>query len=1162
MEEKKSLYKEVISDTNIYNAIYCLESYIFEEGLLDKDDLEKYVCLRDKFDFVNIEQVITKCKGILEHLLKKDNDELFCCEVFFKLKKFDKENNKIVYRPLHTASLEDQICMVAMLLPLMYEYSDGIRKRSELTKIIPFNFYGNIPGERMEELFKPWMRQYKAYNDHIVNKGKEYRANRKYNTEITLDIKEFFPSVSPDFIFKFVIDKLNFVYSSEEDRETLKRILEKLLVLNIKNTEFEEWSNSYYGREVPPVSGKYYTKGIPQGLPQAYFFGNLCMIEIREHIRRHDDFRNADASYYVDDSVIYIQREYGDVHFKEFLEEINKSVGNIGGNGNDDADSIFSRLSREQSHFCKSLNLKIKFHDFGKSEYCSIGDTEMSLNGLEHLARSTSMASKVFENLDETEDRFSREKLESITTLIDSEIKRVEELIKENKDAVGNRKQHMAARLKLLNRYKRFFLYRLKWLERRLIEEADEEEIKNFLSHIEFDALEKSIDDRSKLNYFREKWFESFDRDIFQSEGKLLLSSLQYENAESLKKDLIEFEFGLAGCSQSARKYLYFAKFFEDAILLRGMAGDSYKGLASNIRKFEPPRPSLSIIRQKEGFEVFVNEIIGYRKHINDYNNGNIEEEDEQYKKLSVFLPLYTHRVFINSDEFIRRIFNAYFSIQNEVIPSDARAFTKVSSRALMYAEFRILSRLRNKNFNVLDFVAALKNMDILDLDNRMQIDMGLLEVVGLFVKTVKNPDWIDNIIVTHRVVKGLWYNGSKFMNSYTLHNEEHAVTLIKWVVKLINAIDYLNIKADDYYILFLACYLHDISMVIHPELDKFYQTDIEAQTLISSFRDDWQKILDEKVSKGENQDSDRLKRIPSDLNFKKMGKRLIKMFDEIYGYFSNKIRREHASESARMIREWRDSVLRHLEPLVISEVARVSESHGYDSAEVYWRKSMAKDDEISEKYMMILIRLADLMDVANDRINYNLLRQNVKYMEATSRFHWISHLITDEIRLEPTYEVDEEMNPKGKIKPIEIRRITERLNFNLYLNVKFLVGIKRKCKVCRMEEIDSFNDIVKVSIEYATYEGLSLKMKTVNDEVGAPKDKCPILCRWCLAKHEWMVKELEELNVYLNATNDRWFNTEIRLNIIYKDSYPLDADLYHSAQDYVNGLTLKSFDK
>lgn len=59
-----------------------------------------------------------------------------------------------------------------------------------------------------------------------------------------------------------------------------------------------------------------------------------------------------------------------------------------------------------------------------------------------------------------------------------------------------------------------------------------------------------------------------------------------------------------------------------------------------------------------------------------------------------------------------------------------------------------------------------------------------------------------------------------------------------------------------------------------------------------------------------------------------------------------------------------------------MSYVAKIAESHGYDVMDVYGLESRAKDDTISIKYLMILIRLADLLDVANDRVNYHLLRQ------------------------------------------------------------------------------------------------------------------------------------------------------------------------------------------
>ncbi|WP_445291703.1 HD domain-containing protein [Bacteroides faecis] len=57
---------------------------------------------------------------------------------------------------------------------------------------------------------------------------------------------------------------------------------------------------------------------------------------------------------------------------------------------------------------------------------------------------------------------------------------------------------------------------------------------------------------------------------------------------------------------------------------------------------------------------------------------------------------------------------------------------------------------------------------------------------------------------------------------TYTLHNEEHAIELIQQTLKLTRSIDYFKLKDIDFYLLFLACYLHDISMVVHPNLEDF----------------------------------------------------------------------------------------------------------------------------------------------------------------------------------------------------------------------------------------------------------------------------------------------------------------------------------------------------
>ena len=44
----------------------------------------------------------------------------------------------------------------------------------------------------------------------------------------------------------------------------------------------------------------------------------------------------------------------------------------------------------------------------------------------------------------------------------------------------------------------------------------------------------------------------------------------------------------------------------------------------------------------------------------------------------------------------------------------------------------------------------------------KMGIDMALLSVIGTFVNTVRDPEWIDGLVQTHRITKGLWYNGKQ----------------------------------------------------------------------------------------------------------------------------------------------------------------------------------------------------------------------------------------------------------------------------------------------------------------------------------------------------------------------------------------------------------------
>lgn len=489
----------------------------------------------------------------------------------------------------------------------------------------------------------------------------------------------------------------------------------------------------------------------------------------------------------------------------------------------------------------------------------------------------------------------------------------------------------------------------------------------------------------------------------------------------------------------------------------------------------------------------------------------------------------FTKFVMKASAEYQRRILNVFFSEIMSVVPSDALAFTKMSARRFRYTELRIMAYLRNRNFTLEDFEEFIEHIDEKDISNQMGIDMGVLEVLNIFIRNVRKPKWVDDLIMTHRLSKGLWYNGSKFLNSYTLHNEEHAVTLITKSHELTNRIDYFVLKDVDYYILFLACYLHDISMVIHPELGRLSSENGRNLALISELM---KQMLEETKRFWTYDEKEK-----NDSRYKDAGKFLVMVFNKVYTYFETLVRDNHAKDSAKFICDHSNSLLGYLEPTLLSFVATVSESHGYDVLEVYGLKSKANDDTISLKYLMILIRLADLLDVANDRVNYYLLRQNLKNLSPASKFHWISHLVTDKIELNTDYVTDE--NSKMGEKPI-----TEIINLELLLNVKQLTVAKlhRKCQRCQLERSLGGEDCLGIRIAGGG-----------DPSITCTESDCTVLCYWMMQKHDWLIKELTALNDYLYSVNNSLFKTKINFLIHYRDEMRLDADMFDSVQEYLN---------
>lgn len=383
--ENTKLYKRLMSDKNIYLSIYSLESYIFNKELLKDEDKVLMNKLRDKFNESFISEIIEEVRSCLKQLVL-NSDYFIEAEVYFNPKKY--EDGKVKFRPLHTSSIINQIVLVSMLNMFIYEFNDGNEKLelSNISRLIPSNFYGNRVSTRPEVLFKPWKTQYKLYTEKANELFKTYHTTREYKYEVDLDLENFFPSVHPQMLYNLILSLIP-ITINEMELELYKIILIKLLVCKIKNLDSNSL-NIYYG-EALGESGAGFSRGIAQGLPQSYFFGNICMIEISKIFEKH--FRGR-CLYYVDDSVIFSNDIANIKDFEKKLQLINEDIKQLVSKYIELEDNNFFRMySEELITFLRDGIFSIKVHDIsGKSTYTEIKQASEGEIHLRSLSRAVS----------------------------------------------------------------------------------------------------------------------------------------------------------------------------------------------------------------------------------------------------------------------------------------------------------------------------------------------------------------------------------------------------------------------------------------------------------------------------------------------------------------------------------------------------------------------------------------------------------------------------------------------------------------------------------------------------------------------------------------------------------------------------------------------------
>ncbi len=1077
-----NIQERLFSEQNIYLALYSVESYVSNKELLSKKDKIELKKLRDKFDKNNITKWIKRVKERLNQLF--DKNQYLQAKIYFKPKKYDIDNERVVFRPLHSADLLDQITAVAMLNILIYDFDvENSISMSNLSRLIPHNFYGNRVAYEPEKLFKPWQEQYKQYTSKANDYYKTFHENGDYKWEVNLDLENFFPSINPICLYNYVFQQIPVQYT-DADKRILGKILEKLIFVEISKFEQDDLY-IYLGKE--KFKNCRFAMGLPQGLPQSYFLANLFMVEIEKIYKK---IIPGEMVFYVDDSAIFTNSVTDIEDFGNKIKAINLEIAIW-------VDKLFNMqnefISSDLIQFVNEMSelYRINIHPPGdKSTISNISDSKEGEVYIHCIGRETSKtAFDINTSFSDEESRILLNKTTCILEVVNKELEQIESELN-NEELDNGQRLYKEAYKKKLIRYRKFFKYRNKDLEYR--EKSDISLLKKeLLADLEF------LDNKD-ANKCLTDFFEMYNEDTLGATISFVLKSMREmrEHYSVIIKRIIQLNKLLFGKDNKNTSYLY----------------------AVHRDYIELTDSDMLDISKYTTLERLVKERNSYvRKKTDDIR---VEIVKKELKQVSGEYPLkeIVGRDFFeiitlvvnNSDELQRQCINAVISSMMQIEIGDDVVLQKNNNRNITYSELRILVYLRNSNFKLEDFEKIKE--DFLHEEYQFSINYSIIQVLAAFKTFVSVPQYIDNLILVHKYTCDIWKNGSKHLYFYTLHNQEHAVDLIQNSIKIIRAIDYIDISKNDYYVLFIACYLHDISMVTFPDMDAIQTGTYESNKIYSDF----------------------VKQIREELQKNKLAKRPVKrMLKEYYmkmdAFYEKLVRENHARNSAAEIRNrnelcFIDNALREI-------VAEVSEAHGYNVNEIYKVKSTASSKLWSQKFTKIILRLADLLDMSNYRVSTLVLNHNLDNMGETSRFHWLSHLVTSGYEIETKYYLDE----SRKEHFLEKHSIIEKLTLNVEVGLPQMTHDKSgECENMHLESIDK----------------LAIHMQCGKK---CTSDKCNFLCKWFALKNEYLFLELASLQEYLESLPDNYFKPMIEVIVNSRERNRLSPKQFTLLKKYVD---------
>ncbi len=744
----------------------------------------------------------------------------------------------------------------------------------------------------------------------------------------------------------------------------------------------------------------------------------------------------------------------------------------------------------------KSTILKIQDPKYGQA----------NLNAYSKLASMTSYdLSKTFSD---TEEINLSIKLQAIYQVVEKEIKRIRKI---------DQKEDTSNYIKVLLRFKKFFKYRQRRLEFSRSNDIKEKDIDELLSNF---RVENKGTNKEKFKRF----FDAYDEDILLNEFRFFFanSPIFWDIAESKIDDFNKAIYKNYKWNQDGEEITvaYFHKICRSLSRRRKIqieSGISRYDSIQNIVKDNVWNISKSGKQEKEliireaietFFDVFKNRVTSVDhkdKHDSIINiiqeSGLVESLNNRYKLIR-----------LQTDELYRIIMNAYFSEVVSIDVNDLKYLAKRNNKPIHYNEARVLIFLRNRKFRLENFYSKFK-----DYRNCEVLDYTLFEVVDYFEKFVQDPVYVDNLIMVHKYTSDIWKNGSKYLHFYTLHNQEHAVELIRSIIMFMKSMNYFQISRRDHYILFISCYLHDISMVLHPNLmESFIKDNKESNIIYSEFKRSLKGLIKQDTKGKKTGELDYIEEQP-------IKKLLVDFFVKMDQYYEGYIRNNHPKQSARFIRKSND--FDFVDDIVKDIVAEISQAHGYDVDEIYNIKSNAKESIVSEKYIKILLRIGDLLDLSSNRISNAILDNSQNSMSAITRFHWLSHKAISNVDIQVKYDSVDKKEKEVNDSWIGPGSIIENVSFVIHLDVKHLIGTKCS-KNC------------KLNFFMSSYEDDEVKQHfdIIIGSTGVCIE-CNFMCKWMKIKNDYLYKELEALQLYLNRSEANLFKTNISVKYEFNDS-------------------------